>query len=727
MKYTHLLKSTLVFVAVGVGLHTASARAVQGAESTVTIPLDTYLSLIKPKEDVSLTTIESASLSGEFGEKLHLRLTGTSVGRATPQPVLQNTSQFMISKCSGTANVVNRDQMISVLAKDKKFQVDCDLAVKSWGELVFAFSDVLFVASDVKGADSSVDGTRVVLHRKLKELTGTAADVTVTARYQVSVLPESTKFTYFFDIHNPNRAKKPYVLTLVNGESVTQIETAAEYKELDNGKISFNLGAGANHVQITGALGNNKWRSPVAGALQYLMIQNNPMLQLKVETSAKRVSNEDSRMPASFSSSRTYLLDGKSTFSWDAKKLEVLASTGYTIGQAFYNMYVPDEGPGIVEARFSIQNRGTPELALHVPGKPVYLEVDSQPQVLAKDGDGNLLTQIPNGDHQMLVQYKTEKPFTGWISSVNELMVHPATALSNVSVNVGFAKSWSALFGSVLTDTVNRFPLLNVMIALVASLLALGFLKYLPLRKHVKTSFVALIFVLHILMPGLFYAMFLALAVMLLTHHRERVSHAYGSKNRKQKIALVLGACAALLFIYTFGGNPTKKIASLYDDEAYLQLAATDGASLSAAQNPYVQSERKQFAAQKSATKLRDYRGGRADGIAGTAAQSAPPPASEAMMAEDSVAEADLESQPASGIETADEFKGLPAKIRLPAAQHNISFTQGLIDEKAAPGVRLLVINPKVLHVLQWLLIAAFGFLIYRERRSFATYLRLRE
>ncbi len=715
-----LSKISCVVVLAGlaqVALHAPPASANGNrAESTVTIPLDSYLSLIKPKEDVSITTIESASLTGEFGEKLRLRIMGTSVGHATPQPVLQSSPQFMISKCSGTANVVNRDRMISVLAKDKKFQVDCELAVKSWGELIFNFSDVLFVASDVAGADSSVEGARVVIHRKLKELTGTAAEVTVTGRYQISVLPESTKFSYHFDIHNPNRAKKPYVLTLANGESVTQVETAAEYKELDHGKISFNLGPGANRVQINGALGTTKWKAPVTGALQYLMIQNKPMVQLKVETTAKRISNEDSRMPASFSSSRTYLLDPKSVFSWDVKKLEVIASTGYSVGQALYNMYVPDEGPGIVEAQFSIQNRGTPELALKIPGKPVYLEIDSQPQVLAVDADGNLLTQIANGDHQLLVQYKTAKPFGGWVSNINEMMIHPATALSNVSVNVGFAKSWSAVFGTVLTDYFNRFPIANLLTALFATLLLLGFFKGMSFKKETKGALLALTFVLHILKPGLFYFTFFALAIMLFFHHRSRMGQYFDKQSKWRNFGMAFGAILAVLFLYTYGGDPTR---SSYEDVMLAKTASMEMASPPMPVSNYGGGMKGQGAARTRTT------AGKSGLFSNLAAAPPPSEAAGAEMADMAALDEGAVSGSFAEEESGEDFKGLPAKIRIPAAAQNISFSQGLVDEKASPSIKLLVINPKVFYILEWLIIAALLFVVYRERKQFVTYLRL--
>jgi hypothetical protein len=714
MKFINFTKLFLSLALVPYCLNASAKAASASSESTVTIPLETYLSLIKPKEDVSLTTIESASLSGEFGEKLRLRVTGTSVGHATPQAVLRSSPQFMISKCSGTANLVNRDQMISLLAKEKKFQVDCDLFVKSWGELTFNFGDVLFVASDVIGADSSIEGAKVVIHRKLNELTGIAAEVTVTGRYQVSVLPESTKFVYHFDIHNPNRAKKAYQLNLANGESVTSIETGSEYKEIENGKISFNLSPGANKVQITGAFGATNWKAPVTAALQYLMIQNNPMLQLKIETTAKRISNEDSRMPANFSSSRTYLLDSKSTFSWNIKKLEVIASTGYSIGQALYNMYVPDEGPGIVEAQFAIQNRGTPELAFKVPGRPVYLEIDSQPQVLAKDADGQLLTQIPNGDHRVLVQYKTEKPFAGWFMSINELMVRPQAALSNVSVNIGFAKSWSAVFGNVLTDYFNRFAASNFIAALIAVLIAFSFLKNFDIKQRTKWSLLLLVFALHVLQPGLVYWMFGALAALVLAHHRSRLSKSFEVKSKWQKVGMIFASVVVLLFLYNFGGNSTRRYIGY--DEAMLsktvslnemEVAATPQAIHPSNYQPQITTK-----------------GMRTLGSATGAGNFGSPPPMSPLAASESDKDASNESFSAVADEGGD-FKGLPAKIRIPAAEYNLAYSQGLIDEKVSPSIRFLLVNPKLLIIFDWICAVMLAYLVYRERRHFINFLKL--
>ena len=83
--------------------------------------------------------------------------------------------------------------------------------------------DVLFVSSKVKGAETSIDGGKVSLQRKMADLTGVAAEVTAIGRYQVSILPEVTQFNYFLEVQNPTRAKKTYILSLVNGESVTKV------------------------------------------------------------------------------------------------------------------------------------------------------------------------------------------------------------------------------------------------------------------------------------------------------------------------------------------------------------------------------------------------------------------------------------------------------------------------------------------------------------------------
>lgn len=721
MKTYLKLMSVFAIVLGAVNLQGKALVVSEDTKSTVTIPLSDYLNLIKPQESVSLTTIESAVLSGEFGEKLHLRVSGISVGQAAPQAVLASSPQFMISKCSGSANIVNKDQMISVLAKDKKFQVDCELSVKSWGELVFNFSEVLFVGSDIHGAESSIEGSRVVLHRKLKELTGAASEVTVVGRYQVSVLPESTKFSYYFEINNPNRGKKSYSLPLVNGESVTQIQTAVEYKESEDKKISLNLNPGNNIIQITGALSGTQWASPVPGATQYLMIQNNPMLQLKIETSAKRISNEDSRMPASFSSSRTYLLDPKSKFNWEVKKLEVIASTGFSVGQASYYVYVPDAGPGVVEAHFAIQNKGTPELALHIPGKPVYLEIDSQPQVLAKDADGALLTQIPNGDHQLMVQYKTEKPFDGWFVDVNELMIHPATVLSNVSIQVGFAKSWAAVFGSALTDYFNMIAWFNVLIGLVAVLFLIAFCKSLKLKKEMQSALLVLGFVLHCLKPGLLFLTIAVLLVSLLAHYREQMSTHFGRWNKWQKAGFVVFALLVVFvfqnFVTSSGGNIVAQL-QIMEDQAQAPMGPTSNFS------PALSSARSTAKYKGPTAKARFLGSGYGGGAAGAAsvavdaampetveAESPPPPPSAVAFA---------------GAETGDDFKGLPAKLRIPAAEHSLSFSQGMVDEKVTPKVRLLAVNPIIINVFIWASFLLFIFVVYREREQFIAYLRLR-
>jgi hypothetical protein len=205
-----------------------ASQALAIESSQVTLPLDKYLELIKKPEDPSQTMIYSAQLSGDYKKSLNLKISGAAMGkRVVSDGFLAIDQRYALEDCKGTALLQVKDGQIALFPKADRFDVECRVRVEKWDDLQITFSNVLSVSASVKGVNSRTVAlgslqTRISFEPPLSEIQPVIGDISVVARYRITVLPEAQRFQYHLDLTNPNRATKAFEFALVNGESIIQ-------------------------------------------------------------------------------------------------------------------------------------------------------------------------------------------------------------------------------------------------------------------------------------------------------------------------------------------------------------------------------------------------------------------------------------------------------------------------------------------------------------------------
>jgi hypothetical protein len=110
---------------------------------------------------------------------------------------------------------------------------------------------------------------------------------TATGRYLVTFLPDATRFRYLIDVHNPNRATASLPLRLASGEHVQEIKSPSAYDVNDGGYL-FSIAPGDSSIVMTGELRATSFAAPLDATLQYLVIENHPLLRPTATGAAKR-------------------------------------------------------------------------------------------------------------------------------------------------------------------------------------------------------------------------------------------------------------------------------------------------------------------------------------------------------------------------------------------------------------------------------------------------------
>lgn len=696
--------------------------------SSVTIPVAEYMTLKKQSEMPSLTTVDEVAFTGNYGKELSVTIAGASVGTPKPVDVLSFTAQnISLRDCSGNAVLGTDGNSISVLPTASRFKLNCRVSVKNWATAQVNVLNTLFVRSDVLGSEPTIESAsfarRTVSFVRASKLAEplVVGEVTTFGRYRMAVMPEGTNFSYSIEITNPGRGKTPFDIRWPNEEMVQSIRTTMEYEEKP-GVLKLSLSPGTNTLMVVGKFRGNNFKAPLEKGQQYAMVENHPMLQVSLQSPGRRIASSDSGMSPVFNSARAYLLEKGQTITWETKKLEVFATTGYSVPQANYTYFIPEKGEGLVEAQFQIDNQGTPEIPLEVPGTAVYLEVDRVPQVLSKDSENRLLLQLSQGTHNVLVQYKTKDSFSGWLAPVRLGFARPDALISNASVRVGFLNPVSVLYAKGFNQMLSDFKSREFFAAFFSFLAFFFALGAFGAGKFTRTAFAGGFAFLHLLNPWWLNTTLFCLFCVGCIRYRRPIfaffARNFGTIQKPDWKRVVLGTfCVfAALFLYKFflTGNYSR-----YEMQA--ERANFDGANMLAQSMPQ----------SGGASRARSGRGGAPGAMSKVAAMEMEEGGvmADGAMAEDQAVqmmEAAAPAAPAPQM-SADNYQGLPARVAAPHSQRFIYLSQGLVDEKTQLMLQGLFVQRRYLDIFQFAFLLGVCFWAVRTREKILYFLKARE
>lgn len=430
--------------------------------STVTIPVQEYLSLVRQNEKPRFVSVLNATLTGRYGERLTLTLNGQASSLNDKREFLRFDPQNMsFENCQGDAQIAFDGGGASLLPTSPKFTLRCELTIKNWSQVELTLVQAMGARAEITGAESLVltdaSGDRQI--NITKAISGArpteSMPVSAVGRFRITLLPESTRFSYDLQIENPSRGSRSFEIRFQNGEIPSRIATDAEYTE-GEGVVQLRLKPGANSVQIEGPFAANEFKSPVAGGPHYLLIENHQLLQVNVTAEARRISARDAGIVSRFAGQRAYLLqkgNRADVVAWTTKKLEVLPALGFSIESASYNYFIPTRGKGVVEASFRVNNQGQPEIPLSVEGRPLYLEVDGQPQVLATNAEGQLLLQLTPGVRDVYLQYEAPHESRSSFGLPYLRLAKPASVMSQIEARLSFEDGASLIWAQGLSKS----------------------------------------------------------------------------------------------------------------------------------------------------------------------------------------------------------------------------------------------------------------------------------
>ncbi len=666
--------------------------------ATVTLPLDEYLRLKKSKDAVEFTSVETVAVTGVYRESLEIKITGGASLPAREIAFMQKNANFDLADCKGSAVLMMKDEQVSLIPQDKRFQVTCRLQVKNWSEVRLKFFNILSLTTKVKGIEPMEtpkgSGEReVVLYRADREIAAQQEEEpSAVGYYKIQLLAEENRFDYRISVHNPNSKVKAFTFPLANGEIVQKVVTDIQYKD-EKGKISLNLPPGDQQIRIMGRLGKDGFQAPIGKGLEYVLLDQHPLLTSKVDTSAKRISAQDTKMQATFPSPRGYLLSNKDQLTWTKETLKSFAASTYTIRSADYRYYWSPMGKNLVEATFVINNQGATEIPMTLRGTPTYLEINNQPQVLSKNDKDQLVLRIPTGDHQTAtIQYKLANDAPRGIASITDSLPRPDAVMTNVAVNLSVPKGFKHFFVSNGIDHNWAMSLWNLMWALLAALFVFKFLMEAQLRSYVRSGAAVAAGLITFFNVNMLVWIFVVMLVATAFKYRARLS-VYKLNTWRDYAKVISFGVIVLTGIYIARNVSSYMVHDMPMAMNAMEVSATAGSP--------PRTTASSSGMRKSMVKAGSFGG-----------------PEKADMMEMPVDQAMGSSGAQEELAESDSYEGLPAKVDIPNDGYSVGFSVGLLDVGMPIEIKAVIFPAKLQITLFYLACLFLAFAIWVERRA---------
>lgn len=674
--------------------------------STVTMPLQEYLDLKKAQQGAEFTSIETVAISGEYRGRLEMKLTGGASLPAKAVTIMDAQANVDVTDCRGSAVLLSKNNQVQLIPQEKRFQLTCTLKVKNWDEVRLRFSNVLSLTAAVKGVEpmenSPGSGDReVVLYRVDRQIASeTDEEPSAIGYYKIQMLPNENRFEYRLTLHNPNSKAKTFNFPLVNKEVIEKIQTQLQHKNAGS-SIAITLPPGDQTVRITGRLPGEGFSAPIGQGIEYVLLDQHPLLTSKVDTTAKRISAQDTKMAATFPAPRGFLFNGKMQLNWKKQLMETYSAMTYTIRSADYRYYWSPMGKNLVEATFSINNQGATEIPLTFKGTPMYLEINGIPQVLSKSDKDQLILRVPTGNYQTAIaQYQLNNDAPRGIASITETLPRPETTMSNVTVNVSMPRGFRHLFASNGIDQEWPFETMDLVWALLAFLLVFKLLKEAQIHPAIQATAAVGVGVLTFFHTIVLIWTFIILSLAYCLKNRAKITRLQ-PRTWLDYVRLTAGVVILLGGVWALNSVLSGMYAQMQRTSrmAELEVDRSMPSSPSAKENTAALVKSKPSGYGVSGGAIAAYSADRSGEVA---------PASEAVEMD--------------GGQGEDRYQGLPAKIEIPNDGYSLGFHAGILDAKTPIEIKAVVFPVKAQKVVFYFALVMLLTSLWFARRSFWRY-----
>ena len=289
----------------------ANTKASDSA-SRVTLSLAEYEDLKKAQKRVSVTVVDTLRLGGSFkGRDLVLVFGARSAGNLPATNVLSRAAGIALYGCDGEG-ILSRGEggafRLTPLAS--RFTVRCRLATQGSDRIEMGSTpSVLWLESDVTDGElvpgqETADGSRQFSVVRRVAGAGEGLKPTATGRYKLTLRPDETRFHYQIQVHNPNRSRQAFDVSLASGEHVQQVDAHVPY-DVQATRYRFDIPPGEATLTLSGNLAATSFQPPVEASLQYCILDSHPLLRPEVAGEPKRVSPQEVGIATEFRGAQT--------------------------------------------------------------------------------------------------------------------------------------------------------------------------------------------------------------------------------------------------------------------------------------------------------------------------------------------------------------------------------------------------------------------------------------
>jgi len=665
-------------LAVSAFADTPATTATPAAQSSsVTIPLTRYEELQKSTENASATVIDTLSLAGTFHDhNLSMTFTGRSVGARAATTVISGAPDLTLSGCSGDALLTRSSKGVyDLIALAPSFTVRCDARPSGSDRIrmdvaqsVLAVRSAVADGELVPGEDGADDVRGYSLVRQVAGGSETLA-ATATGRYLITLLPDTTRFRYVIQIHNPNRSTSPLLIHLISGEHLQQIDSAAPYEPKD-GSYAFAMPPGDTTITMTGELQGTTFAPPVEASLQYVVVESHPLLRPAMKSAAKRLSTGETGIETQYRGALAFEIGPRERISWTVTRLEAMRAISYAVRNMTHTLFVPANGLVLGESDLFLDNQGAPEVVLPPKPEPTFVSLQNEPVLMTKNAAGELSVPLSAGMQHVIVQHRqaiAHLPIVFAQLQVPRLPV-PATY---TNVNIRYPDHWIPLWQSFASrGTIWRPEAMTTIASLLLMLWAERALALVSVSLRTRAIAAFLLAFVSMVIPIVLWIVVLgcgALTLLWIVAQRRAIS-----LPRIIGVVAVAALLLVLAFVYTVA------------DRSLSRVTSSDSGGGLASVNTGINSG----VTDTVATKLEP-----------------PPPPPPAL------------SQGVP-VRTGFAYQGLPAKFELPDGVRGGSFSEQLLSPDRPQTVVLVLLS---MTLVTWLSLAmgiVAAWMLWRERTT---------
>lgn len=467
-----------------------------------------------------------------------------------------------------------------VLTREKSFTIIGDLALK--GDLSFTVPGPLNLFT------ASLDDGRVVEGDMLSGLNYTTVHLEVG---KAAEQPEE-ELPPIFQVSRALRIQKEvafeYRVTVRSGTEVSSVTLPLAYKEIvldvpghkgwkqENEELVVPTSGRQVEFTVYGRMPDVGVFSPdPRSSYEWWLIESDSEHRVQVDTKAKQVDSIESPIARQLESARLFLVMKGQKLDVSVIELASMEALAVVVSSQSRRIVWTKEGDLVAEDYFSYENNGIDYLAVKTAGKPMYLEIDGEPQKILSDDEekkDRILVPLRKGTHSVRIQSinKSDPSLFGGSLAV-PVAAHALTA-SQASVMLGMPSRVIPLWfsgGEGIQSPIRGWDIVFMVIALIMGL-------FLFSGSRAKIAGVITMVGIYFLNAPLFVALVIVMIAIAFVVLILRKFHAWKRVLAFGIVAALLVVIAVVLSIFlAVAGSAMKyqKYAAMEDKARFMEKA----------------------------------------------------------------------------------------------------------------------------------------------------------